>query len=176
MNNFRLFLLGLWLGAAVLFSAVVAPSAFHVLRSFNLPNAGEIAGTIVSHILSVINISGFVLSLILMLIAYGLKRNYSRSRLRVQVILLATMAITTALGEWIIAARMRALRAAMLVPIDQVATGDPRRVAFATLHGYSVAALGIAMIAALLAYFISGNRRRTLHEWERTGSGNYRAH
>ncbi len=175
MNNLRLFLLGLWLGAAVLFSAVVAPTAFHVLRSFNLPNAGEIAGTIVSHTLSIVNISGFVLSLILMVVALGLKRNYSRGRLTAQMILLATMAIATAVGEWIIAARMRALRAAMVVPIDQVSVSDPKRMAFAALHGYSVAALGVAIIAALLACFIVGNRSRTLHEWERTGSGNYRA-
>lgn len=175
MNNPRLFLLGLWLGAAVLFSAVVAPNTFKVLRSFNLPNAGEIAGTIVTRTLSVVNISGFVLSLVLIVIAFALRRSYSRSRLTAQLILLATMAITTAAGEWMIATRMRALRAAMIVPIDQVLAGDPRRVAFATLHGYSVAALGIAIIAALLTCFMVGNRRRTLHEWERTGSGNYRA-
>jgi hypothetical protein len=91
------------------------------------------------------------------------------------MILLATMAITTALGEWVIAARMRALRAAMIVPIDQVSANDPKRVAFAALHGYSVAALGVAIIAAVLACFVVGNRGRTLHGWERTGSGNYRA-
>jgi hypothetical protein len=174
MNNFRLFLLGLWLGAAVLFSAVVAPTAFRVLRGFNLPNAGEIAGTIVSHTLSVVNISGFVLSLILMVIALGLKRNHSRGRLTTQMVLLAIITITTAVGEWIIAARMRALRAAMVVPIDQVPASDPKRVAFAALHGYSVAALGVAIIAALLLCFVVRNRSRTLHEWERTGGGNYR--
>src|SRR5882724_8687125 len=115
MNNLRLFLLGLWLGAAVLFSAVVAPTAFRVLRGFNLPNAGEIAGTIVSHTLSVVNISGFILGLILMVIAFGFKRNHSRGRLTAQMVLLGLMAITTAAGEWVIAARMRALRAAMIM-------------------------------------------------------------
>jgi hypothetical protein len=174
MNNVRLFLLGLWLGAAVLFSAVVAPTSFSVLRSFNLPNAGEIAGTIVSHTLSVVNISGFFLSLVLMVIAFGLGRNYSRGRLSAQIVLLAIMAVTTATGEWLIAARMRALRAAMIVPIDQVSLSDPKRVAFAALHGYSVAALGVAIIAALLVCFVVRNRSRTLHEWERTGGGNYR--
>jgi uncharacterized membrane protein len=175
MNNLRLLLLGLWLGAAVLFSAVVAPTVFRVLRGFNLPNAGEIAGTIVTQTLSVVNISGFVLSLLLIVIAFGLKRSYSRGRLTAQIVLLATMAVTTALGEWVIAARMRALRAAMIVPIDQVAASDLKRVAFATLHGYSVAALGVAMIAALLTCLVVRNRSRTLHEWERTGSGDYRA-
>jgi len=62
----------------------------------------------------------------------------------------------------------------MMIPIDQVSAADPMRVAFAALHGYSVAALGIAMIAALLLSFVIRTRSRTLHEWERTGSGNYR--
>jgi hypothetical protein len=175
MNNIRLFLLGLWLGAAVLFSAVVAPTSFQVLRGFNLPNAGEIAGTIVSHTLSVVNISGFILSLILMVITVGFKRSHSHVRLTAQILLLATMAIATAVGEWVIAARMRALRAAMMVPIDQVSLSDPKRIAFAALHGYSVAALSVAMIAALLVCFVVRTRSRTLHEWERAGSGNYRA-
>ena len=174
VNRLRLFLLAVWLGAAILFSAVVAPTAFRVLRGFNLPNAGEIAGTIVTHTLSIVNISGFILSLMLLVIAFVLKRNYSRGRWVAQLILLTTMALATGAGEWIIAARMRALRLGMILPIDQVAASDPARVAFAALHGYSVAALGIAIIAALLAYFIAGNRGRALHEWERTGSGNYR--
>ena len=41
--------------------------------------------------------------------------------------------------------------AAMALPIDQIAVDDPRRIAFNSLHGYSVKAFGLAMIAALLA-------------------------
>jgi hypothetical protein len=54
---------------------------------------------------------------------------------------------------------MRGLRAAMAVPIDQVAISDPLRVAFQTLHGYSVAALSVAIIAALIAFFVIAQRR-----------------
>jgi hypothetical protein len=55
INNIRMLLLAAWLGVAIYFSAVVAPSAFGVLRSFGLPNAHEIAGTIVTRTLSVVN-------------------------------------------------------------------------------------------------------------------------
>jgi len=48
------------------------------------------------------------------------------------------MAITTGVGEWVIAAKMRGLRAAMQPSIDQIPAADPSRVAFAALHGYSV--------------------------------------
>jgi hypothetical protein len=54
---------------------------------------------------------------------------------------------------------MRGLRSAMGVPIDQVAISDPLRVAFQTLHGYSVAALSVAIIAALIAFFVIAQRR-----------------
>jgi hypothetical protein len=48
VNDIRLLLVGLWLGAAMFFSAVVAPSAFSVLRTVHLSNSGEIAGNIVN--------------------------------------------------------------------------------------------------------------------------------
>src|SRR6266851_8337236 len=61
-----LLLLTSWLGASVFFSTVVAPTAFEVLRSFQVPNMNEIAGTIVTRALSVINVSGVVISLSLL--------------------------------------------------------------------------------------------------------------
>jgi hypothetical protein len=152
-----MFLLAAWLGAAIYFSAVVAPAAFGVLRSFLLPNANEIAGTIVTRALGVINTIGFVVSLLLLAGALVLRRNYGRGSLLVQVVLLAVVAGATGLGEWVIASRMRGLRATMQGQIDQVALTDPNRVAFAALHSYSVRALGIAIIAGLIAFFVIAN-------------------
>jgi hypothetical protein len=54
---------------------------------------------------------------------------------------------------------MRELRTAMAIPIEQVSAGDPMRVAFQALHGYSVAALSIAIIAALIAFVFMAQRR-----------------
>ena len=151
MNFTRLILLACWFGAALFFGAVVAPAAFSVSRSFGLPNANEIAGSIVTRSLSVINLAGFAIALLL-LVTMILRRNASgRVSFIVQCICLGVIALATGVGHWLIAARMRALRAAMVLPIDQIATDDPRRVAFNNLHGYSVNALGLAMIAALVA-------------------------
>lgn len=158
LNNIRLLLLASWLGVAIFFSAVVAPTTFRVLRAFSLPNANEIAGTIVTHTLSVVNKSGFIVSLLLLVTALALKKSYRQWAFLIQIILLAIIAIMTALGEWVIAAKMRALRAAMHLAIDQIAGDDPNRMAFAALHGYSVAALGIALIAALIAFFVIAKR------------------
>jgi len=160
MNFSRLILLACWFGAALFFGAVVAPAAFGVLRSFGLPNANEIAGSIVTRSLSVVNIAGFLISLLLLL-TFLLRRN-SSSRLSfiIECICLGIIALTTAVGHWVIAARMRALRAAMVLPIDQIAADDARRIAFNNLHGYSVNALGLAMIAALVAMVVMARNLR----------------
>jgi len=160
INVSRLILLAVWFGAALFFGAVVAPAAFGVLRSFGLPNASEIAGSIVTRSLSVVNLAGFIIALLL-LVTVILRRNYS-SRLSfiIECICLAVIALTTGVGHWFIAARMRALRVAMVLPIDQIAADDPRRVAFNSLHSYSVNALSLAMIAALVAMVLMARSLR----------------
>jgi hypothetical protein len=45
-------------------------------------------------------------------------------------------------------------------PIDEVAEGDPLRLAFNSLHGYSVAAMTIAMLAAIVAFVLVARRNR----------------
>ena len=161
MNFSRLILLACWFGAALFFGAVVAPAAFGVLRSFGLPNANEIAGSIVTRSLSVINIAGFLISVLLLVTLLLWRRSSSRLTFIIECICLVTLALTTAVGHWVIAARMRALRAAMVIPIDQVVADDARRLAFNNLHGYSVNALGLAMIAALVAMVLMARNLRS---------------
>ena len=154
LKNLRMLLLAAWFGAAIYFSAVVAPSAFGVLRSAGVPNPGEVAGAIVSRTLSVVNVSGCVVGLLLLLTVFLFKKTPTRWSFVIQVILLVIVTAATAIGEWVIAAKMRGLRLAMHGQIDQVPLSDPNRVAFAALHGYSVAALGLAMMAALIALLL----------------------
>ena len=160
--DMRLLLISLWLGAAVFFSSVVAPSAFAVLRSFHLTNANEIAGTIVSRTLAVVNTGGFLVGLLLLLSAALFRGTAARrGALRAEAISLALVTILCGVGQWIIAARMLALRAAMGRPVDEVAQDDPLRTAFNSLHGYSVAALGLAMLAAAVALLLIARRERS---------------
>lgn len=79
----------------------------------------------------------------------------------VECLCLGLIILATGLGHWVIAARMRALRMAMILPIDQIAADDPRRIAFGSLHGYSVNALGVAMIAALVAIVLIARSLRS---------------
>jgi hypothetical protein len=161
LNATRLVLLTLWLGAALFFSSVVAPAAFTVLRSFALPNASEIAGSIVTRTLSVVNVAGFLIGVFLLLTLFARRSEPERPAFLVEFFCLAIVVMATGLGHWLIAARMRALRAAMLLPIDRVPVDDPRRTAFNNLHGYSVGALGLAMIAALIAIVLVARSQRS---------------
>jgi DMSO/TMAO reductase YedYZ heme-binding membrane subunit len=152
-------LLGLWLGAAVFFGAAVAPTVFGVLRGAQLSNAGELAGMMVQRLLSVINRGGFEISLFLLVTGYFVSKRQSRLARSAEMISLAIMAIMTGISHWIISARMLALKAAMQAPIDQIGASDPRRVAFDALHGYSVATMGVAIVAGLIAFLIMARPR-----------------
>ena len=161
LADLRLLLISLWLGAAVFLSTVVAPGTFSVLRGFRLPNASEIAGTIVSLSLSVINTSGFIMSLFLLATAFVLRTRKGQYLFLLEVVALAILTLTTGVGQWVIAARMRTLRAAMILPIDRMPIDNPLRLAFNSLHAYSVAVLAIAMIASLIAFMLIAHRTRT---------------
>jgi hypothetical protein len=159
VRDVRLLLTALWLGSAVFFSATVAPSAFGVLRARNVPFANEAAGSIVTRTLSVVNTSGFILALLLLASAFLFRRGVKRRTLTLETISLAVLALATGVGQWLIAAKMVALRSAMGRPIDEVAVDNPLRVSFNSLHGYSVTALGIAIIAAAVALLLIARRK-----------------
>lgn len=125
-----------------------------------MSNANEIAGSIVTRSLSVVNLAGFAIALILLVTLFLRRNATSRVSFVVEFVCLGVIALATAVGHWFIAARMRALRAAMVVPIDQVAADDARRIAFNSLHGYSVNALSLAMIAALVAMVLMARSLR----------------
>lgn len=156
----RLLLLGMWLGASLFFSAVLAPNAFIVLRSYQSLNAGEIAGALVNRNLTAINLSGFVIGL--MVFVFGLIKfgKVAWPAFIIEMICIVLLIISTAVGNWIIAAKLRALRLTLTGPIDQLAVSDPRRVSFDQLHAYSVKALSVAMIAAFVSFVMIALRAR----------------
>ena len=149
-----LLLLGLWLGAAIFFGAAVAPNLFSVLRNAELPNANELAGSIVTRLLAIVNRGGFEIGLFLVVVRFFAGRSQRLVTRLVEMISLTILAIMTGISQWVISARMLALRAAMQAPIDQVASSDPRRVAFDNLHRYSVDVMAVALVAALIAFIM----------------------
>ena len=154
VKQLRLLLLGMWLGAAIFFGAAVAPALFGVLRNAGLANANELAGSIVTRLLAFINRGGFEIALFLFVTGFFVHRQRGRFAQVAEVISTAILAIMTGVNLWIISARMSALRASMGL-IDQVSPADSRRLEFDSLHRYSVMAMGVAIVAGLVAFMIS---------------------
>jgi hypothetical protein len=159
LNFVKLILVSIWFGATLFFGAVVAPSAFSVLRSFEVINASEIAGSIVTRCLSVVNIAGFIIGLFVLLCLF-VSAKPKGLRFFLELVSAGVMVLATGIGHWAIAARMHALRIGMRLPIDQIRPDDPRRIEFNQLHGYSVNVLLLAMIAALVTIILISARIR----------------
>jgi len=144
-------LLSAWMGASLLTVAVVAPGAFAVLPS------RAIAGVMVGRVLPMVFGSGLALGLLVALAA-GLRAASPGAAITA---LLASAACGVALFG--INPRIARLRADIGGPVDALSMEDPRRVAFGLLHGYSVAGLGVAMLAAgvSLTFLVYALRPRT---------------
>ena len=151
----------MWLGATLFFGAVVAPAAFGVLRSFELANANEIAGSIVTRCVSVVNITGFIIGLFVLLCLFVSAKSKGL-RFFLELVSAGVLVLATGIGHWAIAARMHALRIGMSLPIDQIRPDDPRRIEFNNLHVYSVNTLLLAMIAALVTIILISIRIKNL--------------
>ena len=154
LHGLRLLAVAVWLGSAVFFSGAVAPSAFAVLPS------RELAGAVVARTLSIQNVGGFVAGLLLLVGALVGRRLVRWYAWVAEAVALAAVAAATFVGQFVIAARMGALRAQMGRPIEEVAADDPLRVAFNALHGNSVTALSVAMLAAAVALFLIARRTK----------------
>lgn len=152
LTDTRLLLMGLWLGAAVFFIGV-AQNSFAVLPS------RELAGSVVSRTLMILNISGIAIGLLLLITSLISRGVTNRILLWTERLLLVIVTAACAVGQFVIALWMQFTRAQMGKPIDELAADDPRRVQFNNLHMYSEWVLMAGMISALLAFFIMANRR-----------------
>jgi hypothetical protein len=160
MTTLRSFLIALWLGAAVFFSAAVAQSAFAVLPS------REMAGAVVNKTLAILNYSGIIIGLILLATSIIKTEKAGRLKLWIEQGLLLFLTAACAFGQFVIGARLHNIREQIGRPIDELAADDPLRAAFGALHGYSVMVLAFAMLAALVVYFLM-TRKRTRNDFIR---------
>lgn len=139
----------IWLGASFFFSAAVAPALFAVLPSRAL------AGDVVGRLLPPIFYSGILVGLLVMVTQWRANDGWSwRGREAAAFVTVLSCAV----AQLFIAPRIQRVRDEIPGPIEVLATDDPRRLAFGRLHGASVAWLGVAMLAALIAAVIAGRR------------------
>ena len=143
-------LLSVWLGAAVLLAAVVAPAAFAVLPSRTL------AGALVGRVLPVVFIAGLVVTLASLGLDSGDWGRWSSGRRAMLVV----AAISCAAAQFAVGPRIERVRTDIGGPVEQLPPDDPRRIAFGRLHAASVAWLGLAMVAAVTTLVLVSLRKR----------------
>lgn len=148
LSDFRALLIGLWLGAACFFSFAVAPSAFAVLPS------REIAGSLVSRTLMIVNLSGLIIGVIVLASSFIKRLDIKPFWLWTERFLLLILALCCAAGQFVIALWLSYIRSQIGKPIDEAAADDPLRLQFDNLHQYSVWVLLAAMITALILFFL----------------------
>lgn len=134
-----LVVLAFWLGGAVLTAAVVAPAAFAALPTRAL------AGAVIGRILPAVFWAGVVTGAASAALAWG-ERGSAGGGVRVGASVLVLAACLVA--QVVLAPRIARLREAIGPALDALAAADPLRAAFGRLHGLSVLALAVAMLAA----------------------------
>ena len=128
-----------WLGAALITAAAVAPAAFEVLPS------SPLAGTVVGRVLSPLFVAGIVAGVG---VAVLTRPPWAGGSFRATFVAASVVASACGIAQFFLTPRLDRLRAEIGGPVDALAAGDPRRVAFGMLHGYTVAGLALAMAGA----------------------------
>jgi Domain of unknown function (DUF4149) len=126
-----------WFGASLLLSAVVAPAAFAALPTRTL------AGAVLGPVFPVLFIGGMIAGLLA--IADG-ALGAAYWRLGAGIV----MTVSSSVAQLVILPSIERVRASIPGAVEALASDDPRRMAFGRLHGFSVACLGLAMVAALV--------------------------
>lgn len=138
-------LFALWLGAAILTAAVVAPAAFRVLPTRAL------AGALVGGVLPTIFVSGIGIGAVGAMLAAGTGGAFARAR----IVLPAACALLCAAAQFAVTPRIETLRAGMGPDVEALPRNDARRVEFGRLHGVSVLLMGVAGLTASAALVLT---------------------
>lgn len=144
--------LAFWLGAAGYVSVAVAPALFAVLPT------RELAGLVVGRVLPGLFYSGMIVGVLVMVIETAARGTWSwRGREMFGLLIF----VSCVFAQMFVAPRIARLRAEIAGPIENLPADDVRRIAFGRLHGASVAWLGVAMLAAVIALVLTARTLRS---------------
>jgi phosphoglycerol transferase MdoB-like AlkP superfamily enzyme len=153
LRTLMLLALIVWIGGIIFFSFVVAPTVFTVLP------IRELAGNVVSRSLTALHWMGLISGLVFLLcsVIYNQKKHADARLLSATHVLMVVMLGLTAISQFGITPRMRALRSEMGV-IDQVPVHDARRIEFNHLHEWSTRAEGSVLLCGLAVVVLTARR------------------
>jgi hypothetical protein len=146
LGSVELLALGLWLGADLLFSFVVAPGAFSLLPS------RDQAGAVVGYTLGRMHFLGMALG-VAALLARAARMRKLGGLLGPPGVAMALMTALTALSQFVVTPRMADLRREM-GSIEAAPPGSALLVEFGRLHRISVSLEGAVLLAGVIGFFL----------------------
>ena len=143
----------IWIGGIIFFAAVVAPTLFKFLPTHQL------AGAVVSRSLGIQHwmdiICGIVFIITSMLNSYSARG--AAHPFAPRHFLVYMMLALTAISQFVVSAKLLAMRTAM-GEIDLVPVTDARRIAFNQLHAWSTRLESGVLILGLIVLFLVARR------------------
>ncbi len=137
----------IWLGGMVVAGAIVAPSIFVVLEQWNAAEGRVLGGAVFGEVLRRLHLVGYAMGAV-MLVALTMKRLLGPRPVGYGIrvgIIGAMLAFSFASGGFV-SPRVSAITHQLSAPITSLPDGDPRRVEFNRLHGYSNWLLGLTAL------------------------------
>jgi hypothetical protein len=156
MNVLRFFMLlalAVWIGGIIFFAAAVAPTVFKVLPTRHL------AGAVVTRSLGILHWMGIFCAIVFLVTSmlHTYSARCAAHPLAPRHLLVYVMLALTLISQFVVSAKMAALRAAM-GEIDLVPIADARRIAFNQLHAWSTRLESGVLILGLIVLFLTARR------------------
>ncbi len=123
---------GVWLGAMLFLTFVLAPNAFVILESRHR------AGDLVTATLNVLHLSGYILGPLLILVSLVTRPARLQLLWGVRTLLLVLITVSTVISRELVGPKLLSLRRSMGALIERVAPDDPLRLLFNQWHQFSV--------------------------------------
>jgi len=138
-----------WLGGLIFFAFVVAPTVFSVLPTRHL------AGSVVTRSLGALHWMGIISAIVFLATSFVLASVNTGAihPFAARNVLIYLMLALTCISQFVISAKMSALRASMGV-IDNVSVTDPARIAFNQLHVWSTRLESTVFLLGLIVLFL----------------------
>jgi len=153
LRFFMLLALVVWIGGIIFFAAAVARTVFKVLPTHHL------AGAVVTRSLGILHWMGIVCAIVFLITSmlHTYSARGAAHPLAPRHVLVYVMLVLTLISQFVVSAKMAALRAAM-GEIDLVPIADARRIAFNQLHAWSTRLESGVLILGLVVLFLVARR------------------
>lgn len=144
----------LWLGGMMVAGAVVAPTIFGVLESWNGLDGRVLAGRVFGEVLQRLYWLGYAMAGV-MFVSLTLHRLLGARPIRygIRAMILGAMVSCTLAADYHVGPQVATIQARVSGPVSMLADGDPIKAEFDRLHGLANVLLGFTVFGGLALLF-----------------------